>query len=114
MKKASFILFLFLLGCSQTKLMYSKDGEDVFRTRCGGMFRDMTDCYSNAFSSCNGEFEIISSFDASKLQTTEINIDNSINVSVIPQRKSGTEAFMDGYNSQKKFERYMIYKCKKK
>lgn len=99
-------------SCSRTKLLYEKDGDQVYRTMCGGVFLDMSDCYASAFETCNSEFITIDQYNEDLIQTNSINIDNSINISQYPymQRQSPVDSFMSGYNSQKR--RYLIFKCK--
>lgn len=109
------VLFLIIIcsGCSRTKLLYEKDGEKIYRSLCGGIFLDMTNCYSEAYDNCQSEFDIVDIYNEDLVQTSNINIDNSINISTYPtsNAQSPVNSFMSGYNSQKK--RYLVYKCKK-
>ena len=113
-RKIFLLLFLFLVACSHTKLLYDEAGNKVYRTKCGGMFNDMSDCFSEAYSTCKGEFDIVSEFDATRKTNTEVNISNNVNIgSSTYQNKGGANAFLEGYEGQVKYSRYMIYKCKK-
>ena len=112
--KKFFILSLIIIcsSCSRTKLLYEQDGEEIYRTLCGGSFQDMSNCYEYAFDTCKSDFIPIDIYNEDLLQTNTININNSINISQYPVNKNSPfDSFMKGYDGQKK--RYLIFKCKR-